>query len=999
VNARAGILPLVVLAAVAVGQQPRSPAVEVAEQFLHAFRRDDRSAQAILAARPPSAVSYTLAVQTLLDSGETEVAAALAQQRGGPEHEGLLRLVEVWRSGQRPTSAQGAALQAAARALEQEDGQRALDALAGAGEPVPGTLFAVRILWSRAHALRLLGRAGEALDAFLDCSDLAVGIGWWAQARDAADAALRTPAGEGPDERARRAADRLVEAARKLQEGDRLLAALVRRSGVLRSLGAGKEARADLVEAISVAQSLGKPLEEAQIQGNLALMLQVEEGQPRASLRHHEAAVRLLRGLDRPDALAQALFNYATALTATARYADALSALDEALALAANGEHIPRTPLLAQRAYVQRRMGRVRTSLADYEEALARAPTEKERIGIELDLADLQLERGDPAAAEARYLDVLERRPADARALAGRAFCLGMRGDEGGARSGFEAAADAAGSDVERARLLMPLLALERAWGDLGGALEHGKRILRLFLDHPGEDHGNTAVAYGLVGDILLLGGHPEEALDFLARASVYFQRLRDPARALPAYARETLVLYSLGKGEEAVERASWLREMAKAVHQPGPQSASAVVDAILSHGAGLDDQARGHMDRALELARESGDPVREATALVARAWLWPEHAIEDIPTAFALLDALRTRDVEKQPALIGEDPWNAAAVGIASLLRAGDLDEDARAGLLLRWIERDRAEQVRLGFGGRDSLLHATLPEPLHAAWVEARAALLEARATGGETAEAEAAFDSFVARLRDEEPAIAALAYPQPMDLARVQAVLAKDEALLLYHDGPFGRTLLVVDSDGAQPFAYDPQRPLDAAAARLEGRRLLLVSPDGPLAALSFEAAPFGQGTAGETFALAHVPSASWLVRQRTAKPPEGAAGPWARVPQDATALLSRGRVTLGATGALGLLAAPGARPPLVVPGLRVVPGDRPRIGALATLVEALSRAGPGPLLLSLDGSEPLQSAAADDSLPPAEAWRRAVRKARGGESGGVPVWARAVLYSAR
>ena len=152
--------------------------------------------------------------------------------------------------------------------------------------------------------------------------------------------------------------------------------------------GMAREGREDYAAAIELAKRLGKRFEAAQLLGKLAMVFQVQEGQPRQALRLQEQSLQMLKELlpgGVPEVLKwyrQSLFNTATLRAQIARYSDALANLDELLAAR---DPLPAELLgraLAQRAYVLARMGRVEKSLAAYGEARAVAKTKEQRVSL-----------------------------------------------------------------------------------------------------------------------------------------------------------------------------------------------------------------------------------------------------------------------------------------------------------------------------------------------------------------------------------------------------------------------------------------------------------------------------------------------------------------------------------------------------------------------------------------------------------------------------------------
>lgn len=166
------------------------------------------------------------------------------------------------------------------------------------------------------------------------------------------------------------------------------------------------------------------------------------------------------------------------------------------------------------------------------------------------------------------------------------------------------------------------------------------------------------------------------------------------------------------------------------------------------------------------------------------------------------------------------------------------------------------------MGLGGRDALLLAGLTKEQHAAYVAARADLIEARATREGVPAAEEAFDATVARLRAEAPRVAALAWPPKPPLAAIQRALRPDEALVMAHYDLYVKCALVVTQDKAVLRAVEGPG-FDKVADLLAGKRTALLASSGPLEPF---AAPKGMR-------LSFLPTAAMFLEQRAAPRPRG------------------------------------------------------------------------------------------------------------------------------
>jgi hypothetical protein len=161
-------------------------------------------------------------------------------------------------------------------------------------------------------------------------------------------------------------------------------------------------------------------------------------------------------------------------------------------------------------------------------------------------------------------------------------------------------------------------------------------------------------------------------------------------------------------------------------------------------------------------------------------------------------------------------------------------------------------------------------LPDDLYRDHANARGRLIEARARGEGVQQAEEAFDAMVERLRAKQPRVADLAFARTPSLESAQKALEADEVLLLMLDDEYVRALVAVTRTDAQLAEYDQKAPLKGVAALLEGKRKLIVVPDGLLA---LEERPWGTGTIFDAFRIFYLPCARDLLRLRSLGPPEG------------------------------------------------------------------------------------------------------------------------------
>jgi len=178
--------------------------------------------------------------------------------------------------------------------------------------------------------------------------------------------------------------------------------------------------------------------------------------------------------------------------------------------------------------------------------------------------------------------------------------------------------------------------------------------------------------------------------------------------------------------------------------------------------------------------------------------------------------------------------------------------------------LERALADKLLLAMHGREAVLIAGLTDAQHALYVAARAALVEARATGQGVAGAEAAFDAMVAKLREAAPWIADLAWPRKPPLGDVQRALRKEEALIVALFDPYAKCALFVDNDRAVlRRVAEPKTLLDDFKDLLQGKQTVIFASAGPVEAFPRTA----------HFRICHVPTASTVLRERATSPVRG------------------------------------------------------------------------------------------------------------------------------
>jgi len=855
------LLLLLPLPAAAEGEEER-----LAREVVEAHARGDQGRIQILAAEPASRVSYPRVVDGLLRVGHVAEAEALARERQGPEADGLLRIVQSFKDGKFPTAQEEATL------------RQAVGRIAGAPaaaladletlRPREGTVFAVDVSRAKVAALKALGRNDEMRAELPRLAALALAVGDWRIVCAAEEARLEhaTSLGEGLT-----AAESFLDAARRIDDREKVIKALRARGRMAAAAGTQlrnegdddgararwKQAREDFVAAAEAAERAGDPHTVGLCWSDIAVIVQDLEGQPGQALKAHERALEPLRAAGTAAEVDATLFRMARALTDLTRYDEALARLDEVLTAARTPALRPKA--LAQRAYVLGRAARLQSALAAYNQALDAAEGTADRASLLVQTGDLHLARRDPAAAERCYADTLAIVPDDAGALVGKARALGLRGDVQGARGAYEAALERL-EGAQRGIVLGLLAEQLMAFGRAGDAVSIASEEVKILVDVKLREFGNAGAAWKTLADATMLDGDHKQAAKYLANAATIFYRLNDPSRAIDLYAQETLLSLMLGNMRGATERLQVMAKMAETTPSDALKSVAKSAEAIYRAKAGQRAEALQVLDEAQRLAKAANDPAREATALVNRALLDPDTAAGHVRRALEILDQERLAGPSVRPLIEGFSPEWGPGIGLDGILKSGkDLPEDA-----LLFLERALGRQNLLAFGGRDAILAAGLTEEQHALYVTARSDLVEARATGKGVAEAEAAFDAMVGRLRADAPAIADLAWPPDPPLGDVREAVRNGEALVIALFDPYASCALFVDRQKTALLRVEsPAKLFDGLAKLLDGKHTVILACGG-----AAEAVP-----ATARYRVCHVPSASAFLRLRTAKLPRG------------------------------------------------------------------------------------------------------------------------------
>jgi len=794
----------------------------VANRFVAAFEAQDNGTMVTLGAQSASKVPYALVLFTLLERGEEKAAVKLAELRAhAPEGEGLKRLVLLYREGGRASNEQRVMATRAESLLRRGKAAEALEVLDAAGKPLDGTITGARMEWTRARAWAARSKSELAAASFAECARIARTCGWIQLAAEAEKLRLQVASTQpSMAAEAMKAATAMIEDARAMDHLLGELQARIARASLHRAAGDAKKAREDYSVAVDRARALQLREVEAKLLGQIAFVYYAMDRLPKRARKFYAESLSLFLKIGEPAGIARARFNFARLLTDTAQYDEALAQLEEALGIDGLPEEL--RPLIeAQRAYVLRQQGRLEKSLAAYRALLEKAETDEQREALSVELGDLQRLRGDYHRALERF-----RAASGPRALGGAAAALGGLRREEECRRAFAAAVEAAESREEKGRFRLQWVAFERAFGRIDAAIRIAEQANRDLAREDSTDYGNAATSWVVLADLYLLDGRMDKALGALAKAAVIHERLQDPGRAIPAYARETLVLLGLeGKKEEAIRRHGTLLHIAESVSDPRLKSMTACTDAVFLHRTGRPEEAAKRFAEARALAREAGDPELEANALATRALFAGAEGLPYARKALALLDAIPDREPERHPLVVGERPDDAASIALRCLLLQKDPDPE----LAFELVERVKARRLQLALGGRDAILVRRLPEEDYRRYVDARSRLREARAENEGVEEARAA----LVALQEELGSRCPLAFPEKRPK---KPSLRGGEALLLYVDDAYARGVVAMDSSKIVVKTYE--KPLDGLEEITGNKARLLVSPDG-FAALEPEA----------------------------------------------------------------------------------------------------------------------------------------------------------------
>jgi len=557
-------------------------------------------------------------------------------------------------------------------------------------------------------------------------------------------------------------------------------------------------------------------------------------------------------------------------------------------------------------------ISRIHTRVADAQRRLGRWPAAMEHYTRARDAA---------LAADLR--------PIAAGNLTNIGMCLGELGRYAEAIDITErgvAEFESCGRRMNAAEALAQLATLRLRLRDYAGTIAADERAIG-HVEALGEDRVLGAASYDL-GIACYHIGEYGRALAALERARATYTKQGETRRAAGILVPIGKVYTLLGRLDHALEVLAGAEEHLRSI---GDRAGAAYAVRALAHlhvARGDHAPALRLLEQASSEFAALGEDVALADALEAQATAGLEldcsHARGALVAARQAMDTWTRlgRDLTDVDALsVSEQNAGSADAGLAAAHRwarcGGGTVEQALADALW-FVESGRGRILVGGLVNRSALLAATLSPELCELEASTRNALHRAQTalvtvlarSGAATEDVEAArarlasaylaLESATARTQREARRVADLVHPQPVDLAALRAALQPDEVVLLYQTGAshtfvvvigkesgatydlgataalmekvvsFGELVSVpgTDEEGAAARLYETLlRPLED---RLASARRLLVSPDGALTFLPFEALVRRDGSARERalerWEMVYVPSATVLVTLR-------------------------------------------------------------------------------------------------------------------------------------
>jgi CHAT domain-containing protein/Tfp pilus assembly protein PilF len=753
-----------------------------------------------------------------------------------------------------------------------------------AGEPgeadfsVTATIGALK----RARELQRAHREEEAARAFREAATRAGAIGWQRVRIEAVHGVGRSHFSRGDFRQALVAWEEELSLARELgldAEAARLLAFLGSTHANLRNMDRAREL---LEQALRELEAAGDRATAATVLENLGQLLQ-RTGHPEAARSRLEQALREQEALGSRAGAARVRGLLGRLSQEDGRLDEALDLLRKAYdELTATGDRRSAAQTLATLASLYRQLGRIR----DADESFERAAREYEKLG---DLGGVaRVLHGQAASAEpvARKLELLTR--------ARRSFEeLGNHGEVAEVTFSIADVYSHLGLYQESLDLLQGLLKDQERRGD--------RRVA-----------ARTMGMLGIVHDRL---GDSPRAIELLQQALAAVQQSRDRQRAMRT-------LFHLGDASwhaRRLDRAcDFYRRAAEEAESLGNRSMVLLARAQLGNALVQD----GRFQEGIELL-ESVRPGTESrlasearvTCLVglARARLKsgsPDLVFEPARQALRIFRDDERGLAEDETPTFAREARHLSDLGVlAAHQRASGAPTGKDQGLdeAFWFLESGRGLAIARAILNREALMDARLPGDLRSAHAAARSrvarglqALSRPAAPAAAREELDAGYRDLEAasrRIQREAQSVSQVLYPEPVGLATLQATLPDGAAIVLYQLAEERALALVasrsnvalvelgaaeeriaavesylralsargseegeaVEPDRARKLYDDWLRPLEPLLA---GATRLLISPDGPLSFLPFEALLRVDGSrrerALERWEMAYVPS---------------------------------------------------------------------------------------------------------------------------------------------
>jgi CHAT domain-containing protein/predicted negative regulator of RcsB-dependent stress response len=865
------------LLALALAGAPEG-AGEAADAFLAAWRvKDEAVMQRLAAAEEPDPFLVADALSARHGAGALReppepgdflaAAAALAARVEGRKIDaGLAALVRTW-SG-----------------LGAEELRREAALREGKSAEPGSSVTAIRRARLGAEELRKAGRADEAARAFRAAAGDAARIGWHRETLTCLRGIGRIHEGRARHDEAIAIWEEELALLRQLERRDEAAEARVRIANEHANLRRFARARELIEEALPELEAAGKRAAAAAARASLGGVLK-EMG------RTQEARSTLERALEENEALPNrgksgwVRMNLAVLDRDEGRNEEAIERLRLAREeLTAGGDRLLAERCLAMTADIQFRLGQTEAAVRSYERARTALEAIGDRNGVAMALISLgrvERSRGRYAEAldrfeQARRLQDRLRNPAAAEhttvAIAETNTMLGLYREARDLLERVLEAQDGRGDRRSAGATIEVLVNIALCQGDEDRAIALLERSLEE-ARRAGLRDREALHLYNL-GRAAWQAGHPEQAEKSFERAAREYDELGDQAKAAMARTGLGRFLVSQDRPDEALELLENARRVLEKLGNPVGR-----VYCLL--GLAQARLALGAPGEALRLARDAIGDIRAAERGLGE---------DETPTGLTVARSLSNLGLEA-----------------ALLLSRGEPAERERGPAEALWsIEAGRGVLLAQGLLNRAALLDTQLPEELRSAHAAARARVdaslrrLAGRPPAGARAELDAAYGELEAasrRIQREARRVSQLLFPEPVALAALQAALPEGSALVLYQLtkeralafvagrasaglidlGPardaIGRVeswLRVVSAQGADEGAdveQDQARALyDVLLRPLEplvgGAQRLLISPDGVLSFLPFEALLREEGgkreRALERWEMAYVPS---------------------------------------------------------------------------------------------------------------------------------------------